>query len=72
MRMKLFILLILIIIITAGSPQDYVSGQDSQTTIRTEVALVNVFFTAKDKKGRSVPDLKADDFQVTENRRRDT
>jgi VWFA-related protein len=43
------------------------SGQQSQTTIRAEVALVNVVFTAMDRKGRFVRDLKADDFKVYEN-----
>jgi VWFA-related protein len=48
---------------SSGMPQ-----QESQTTIRAEVALVNVVFTAIDKDGRPVPGLKADDFQIFENR----
>ena len=43
-------------------------GQDSQTTIRAEVALVNLVFTAVDKKGRPVRGLGPKDFQVFENR----
>lgn len=69
MGMKLFVFLILVLIIISGIPQNTFSEQEPQTTIRTEVALVNLFFTAKDKKGRPVQNLKADDFQVTENRR---
>jgi len=45
-----------------------VSGQDPQATIRAEVALVNVVFTAADKNGHPVRGLKADDFQVFENK----
>lgn len=46
----------------------HVSAQDPQTTIRAEVALVNVVFTAMDRKGRPVHDLKIDDLQIFENR----
>ena len=45
-----------------------VSAQDPQTTIRAEVALVNVVFTAIDRKGRPVHDLKMGDFQIYENK----
>jgi VWFA-related protein len=44
------------------------SDQQPQTTIRAEVGLVNIVFTAMDKKGRSVPGLKADDFEVFDNK----
>ncbi len=44
------------------------SAQDSQTTIRAEVALVDVVFTATDHNGRPVRDLKADDFQIFEDK----
>lgn len=43
--------------------------QQPQTTIRAEVGLVNIVFTAMDKKGRPVPGLKADDFEVFDNKR---
>ncbi len=43
-------------------------AQSSQTTIRTEVALVNVIFSAVDRRGRPVGGLKADDFLVFEGR----
>ena len=38
----------------------------SQTIIRTEVAIVNVIFTAKDRRGRHVEGLTADDFLLYE------
>ncbi len=44
------------------------TGQEPQATIRAEVALVDVIFTAVDKKDRPIRNLKADDFQVFENR----
>jgi VWFA-related protein len=43
-------------------------AQDPQTTIRAEVALVNVVFTAMDRKGRPVHGLKMEDFQIYESR----
>ena len=44
------------------------SGQEPQTTIRAEVALVNVVFTAVDRDNRPIQGLKPDDFQILENR----
>jgi VWFA-related protein len=44
------------------------SGQESQTTIRAEVGLVNIVFTALDKKGRPVTGLKAENFEVFDNK----
>jgi VWFA-related protein len=44
------------------------SGQDPQTTIRAEVALVDVVFTAIDQNGHPVRGLKAEDFQISESR----
>jgi Ca-activated chloride channel homolog len=41
----------------------------SQTTIRTEVSLVNVIFTAIDRNGKTLPGLKAEDFLVFEDRK---
>jgi Ca-activated chloride channel family protein len=45
-----------------------ISGQDSQTIIRAEVALVNVVFTASDKDGLPVRGLRLEDFKISENR----
>ena len=44
------------------------SAQESKTTIRSEVALVNILFSATDKKGRLVEGLTMDDFEVFENK----
>jgi VWFA-related protein len=41
-------------------------AQNPQATIRAEVALVNVVFTATDGRGIVVQGLKADDFQILE------
>jgi len=43
-------------------------GQNPQTTIRTEVALVNVIFSATDHGGKPVRELRADDFLVFEDK----
>jgi len=43
-------------------------NQEPPPTIRAEVALVNVIFTAVDRNGRHVPDLKVDDFMVFEDK----
>jgi Ca-activated chloride channel family protein len=69
MRIKLLISIVLTIFAISVIIQNSLSGQESQTTIRAEVALVNVFFTAKDSRGRPIRALKADDFEVFENGR---
>ncbi len=43
-------------------------ASNPQATIRTEVALVNVVLSATDRRGEPVRGLKADDFQVLEDR----
>ncbi len=48
-------------------PGNRESAYGSQTTIRMEVALVNVIFTAGDRNGSSISGLKADDFLIFEN-----
>lgn len=52
------------------APQQKV--QVPQTTIRTQVELVNVIFTATDRGGKMVSGLKAEDFQVFEDRKPQT
>jgi VWFA-related protein len=69
MRIKLVTFFILAAFVLPIIPPNKAAVQEAQTTIRAEVALVNVFFTAKDKKGRPIQNLKADDFEVFENRR---
>ncbi len=69
MHAKWFIFSILTALAALSLPGSEASGQQPQTTIRTEVALVNIVFTAVDGSGRPVRGLKADDFQVFENRK---
>lgn len=48
------------------TPSETALGQEPPATIRAEVALVNVVFTALDKRGRPAGGLKVDDFEVFE------
>jgi VWFA-related protein len=48
------------------------SRSGAQATIRTEVALVNVVFTATDRSGKVLSGLKAEDFQVLEDKKPQT
>ena len=59
----------LLVFSVIGTMNGTVSAQEPQTTIRTEVELVNIVFTVTDKDGRPVPGLKADDFQVFDNKK---
>jgi VWFA-related protein len=43
-------------------------AQEPQTTIRAEVGLVNIALTAIDKKGQPISGLKADDFELFDNK----
>ncbi len=45
-----------------------ISDRQNQPTIRAEVALVNIVFTAVDRNGRVVRGLKREDFKVFEDR----
>jgi VWFA-related protein len=49
-------------------PGGPVYAQDPQTTIRAEVALVDVVFTAIDRNGHPVHGLKAEDFEIFEDK----
>jgi VWFA-related protein len=49
-----------------GADQDQGSSAAQEPTIRVDVNLVNVFFTVKTKKGQLIPDLKKDDFSISE------
>ncbi len=51
---------------TQGGTLDEAPDQQPQTTIRTEVSLVNVIFYAVDRSNDLVPGLKAQDFMVME------
>ncbi len=60
--------LLLLGFLMIGAVGAQIPVQEPQTTIRAEVGLVNVVFTVVDKKGRPVPGLKAEDFQVYDNK----
>ena len=49
-----------------SSQQPAQSGQQTPT-IKTEVSLVNIFATVRDKKKQIIPTLKKDDFRIFEN-----
>ncbi len=54
---------------TASAREIQQPVQSIPTTIRTEVALVNVIFTATDRKGKSFSGFKAEDFLVFEDKK---
>jgi VWFA-related protein len=58
------------LLLAAAEPPSAV--QDAQTTIRAEVALVNVVFSVVDRNNRSVPGLRAEDFMVFEDKQPQT
>jgi VWFA-related protein len=61
---------VLLLVSAIGIANGDGAAQEPQTTIRTEVGLVNIFFTAIDKNGRPVAGLKADDFKLFDNGQR--
>ncbi|HYK90066.1 MAG TPA: VWA domain-containing protein [Acidobacteriota bacterium] len=62
------ILMCLFALLFTGLSEGGTQDQNQQTTIRTEVALVNVVLSAVDNRGQPVHGLKADDFLVFEDR----
>ncbi len=56
----------------AGDGGRAIFSQDPQTIIRAEVSLVNVVFTAVDRNGRHISGLKRSDFEISEDRQRQT
>ena len=68
MQIKMFRILLMVALVTPGGFMRDAPAQESGATIRSEVALVNILFSATDKKGRLVEGLTKDDFQVYENR----
>jgi VWFA-related protein len=68
MGFKLFACCTVACLLAPAVCKDELSGQQPRATIRAEVSLVNVVFTALDKNGRQVHDLKAQDFQVFEDK----
>jgi VWFA-related protein len=55
---------------TPPVPIDGGQPQDSDTPFTLDVTRVNLLFTVTDKKGRFMTDLKKDDFEITENKRK--
>jgi Ca-activated chloride channel homolog len=54
-----------------AAPAKEASG-DSETTISLDVTRVNMLYTVSDKKGRFVSDLTANDFEIIENKKKQT
>ena len=48
------------------------AAHEQQTTISVDVSLINVFFTVTDKKGKSIRNLKQENFKVFEDDRAQT
>jgi Ca-activated chloride channel homolog len=72
MILKTALLSTIAVLLLLNSADRRAAGQEPQTTIRAEVALVNVVFTAADKDGRPVRGLNATDFQIFENKQPQT
>jgi VWFA-related protein len=68
MQFKYWILFLLTGFMLPGSTGSNAFSQDPQTTIRAEVALVNIIFTAVDKNGQHISGLKQSDFEIFEDR----
>jgi VWFA-related protein len=68
MRIRLFIFPVLSIVTAIYFSGPVICGQELRTTIRAEVDLVDIIFTATDKKEQPVRGLKADDFEIFENK----
>ncbi len=59
-------------LLLAQAPVDPGQPQDSDTPFTLDVTRVNLLFTVTDKKGRFMTDLKKNDFEITENKRKQT
>jgi Ca-activated chloride channel homolog len=68
MKAKLILAVFFLLSLIGLSPPISYS-QEPQATIKAEVALVNVIFSAADKRGKPVAGLKVDDFEVFEDGR---
>lgn len=56
----------------APAPAKDADGDPDSTTISLDVTRVNMLYTVSDKKGRFVSDLTADDFEIVENKKKQT
>jgi len=68
MRLRLSVFGVLSIFVAVHFSVSIACSQDSRPTIRAEVDLVDIIFTATDKKGQPVRGLKSDDFEIFENK----
>lgn len=66
----LSILALLISPIWAQDKPAPAESPDAETPFTLEVTRVNLLFTVTDKKGRFMTDLKKDDFEITENKKK--
>jgi VWFA-related protein len=69
MHKNLSILIGLAIFAAVYLPDRFVCSQEPRTTIRTEVDIVDILFSAEYKNGKPAHGLKADDFEVFEDKR---
>ena len=69
---SVFVLAMLSLTMAAGASMSQQQVQVPQTTIRSKVELVNVVFAATDRDGKMVSGLKAEDFQVFEDKKPQT
>jgi VWFA-related protein len=68
MLKRLWVVFALVAFVAVNLPGRFVCGQETKTTIRAEVDLVNVIFSAEYKNGQPARDLKIEDFQIFENK----
>jgi VWFA-related protein len=65
-RLPLYILLLILSGPIVAREGNAVRAQDSQATIKAEVTLVNVVFSAMDRKGNPLAEMRQEDFMVYE------
>lgn len=71
MRLTGILLLSSLMLFSQDAPPVPVDApDDSDTPITLDVTRVNLLFTVTDKKGRFMTDLKKEDFEITENKRK--
>jgi Ca-activated chloride channel homolog len=69
-RVGLLVLSCSLLLAQKAPPAPVEGPQDSDTPFTLEVTRVNLLFTVTDKKGRFMTNLKKDDFEITENKRK--
>jgi Ca-activated chloride channel family protein len=73
MMIRMLFALMGVLLTPMASPRDVqLPTQEPQATIKTKVELVNVIFTATDRNGKTVSGMKAEDFQIFEDRKPQT